>query len=645
METESDKAAIVEENADPRAVATEALCVACRRPIRPKARVCPTCKSPQHPTRWTIIGDGLKWFGGIAALLSLLITAWKLVEFASAAQEKSKAVHVLLAGAAVQRDTPDRQGALMLIDQALAIDPTAREVRDARLDFAMAHIRYFLSVGTTERLADLQSAYAIVQQGTAHSNSTRKADAIAHLGWYQHLRCMVKDCSSADTQREHTPLIQALFQQALQVDPDNPFAHAFWASWCLNGYYGFIDEPKTAVCQDPVALATEHFAAALKTGRAREEVYRRIIVFLAERDLETRWPNLFPFLDEIRNSDAISPSLKEKLVREIGETIESEEKFGKIRVHPEKRVFADVLTWILQDRQMAAWIEDRRIDVSTTFWQARLYELEGDNEDAVRLYRQARIEPSKRGAREPSSPSFLVGEINEALRRLLNVGPGWLGVEWEDVSAPSDLGLGDQSIRHVKLVESSGPAARAGLQPGDFVTAVDGAPIESGRALFVLETKQAGESAQLSVWKRNEGLVIVPVTLVDWPTEQPQRSGYYGYAEWFRNIALDKRIYGDSSDIRPLFRQDAAIATLTDELRNDFGIPRDVVGAIVVSARSLGRSRYTVGPGDVIVGIGDRTVVAAEDVVEALENKRDGEQEIAITRYRDGQLRTMTWKL
>jgi predicted metalloprotease with PDZ domain len=83
-------------------------------------------------------------------------------------------------------------------------------------------------------------------------------------------------------------------------------------------------------------------------------------------------------------------------------------------------------------------------------------------------------------------------------------------------SEPDRLGL---SLNPLMIVEkATGPAASAGIQPGDKVLAVDGTPLEDAETLRPFE-KVTGTVALLI--QRADETFYVPVVLDDVPFEQP----------------------------------------------------------------------------------------------------------------------------
>jgi serine protease Do len=83
----------------------------------------------------------------------------------------------------------------------------------------------------------------------------------------------------------------------------------------------------------------------------------------------------------------------------------------------------------------------------------------------------------------------------------------WLGAKTQMVDADiaASLQLPTPVGALITEIAPDGPAARAGLQPGDVVAAIDGTPIEDPAALaFRLATMAAGSSAELTVYRSGE---------------------------------------------------------------------------------------------------------------------------------------------
>jgi len=85
----------------------------------------------------------------------------------------------------------------------------------------------------------------------------------------------------------------------------------------------------------------------------------------------------------------------------------------------------------------------------------------------------------------------------------------WLGVFLSE----NDRNQGNQQGAMVTQVYPAGPAARAGLRPGDLITSVDGQSVSSSSDLITaIEQHQPGSRAQLVITRNNQQMNL-PLTL------------------------------------------------------------------------------------------------------------------------------------
>ncbi|MFC0011809.1 DegQ family serine endoprotease [Devosia nitrariae] len=99
----------------------------------------------------------------------------------------------------------------------------------------------------------------------------------------------------------------------------------------------------------------------------------------------------------------------------------------------------------------------------------------------------------------------------------------WLGAKTQVVSADiaESLQLASPTGAMITDVAPGGPAERAGLRPGDVVTAIDGVTVEDPSAFnFRLATKQLGSEARLAVMRGGQAFeATLPVEAPSQPEE------------------------------------------------------------------------------------------------------------------------------
>jgi S1-C subfamily serine protease len=89
------------------------------------------------------------------------------------------------------------------------------------------------------------------------------------------------------------------------------------------------------------------------------------------------------------------------------------------------------------------------------------------------------------------------------------VSDGWLGVSLLDVDSETsaDMGMEGRQGAFASGVFLDSPAAKAGIQPGDFITAVDGKETRSSRQLTrIVADLKAGEKHVFTVFRGNRSI-------------------------------------------------------------------------------------------------------------------------------------------
>jgi serine protease Do len=201
---------------------------------------------------------------------------------------------------------------------------------------------------------------------------------------------------------------------------------------------------------------------------------------------------------------------------------------------------------------------------------------------------------------------------------------GMIGVSIQgspiSVAQAEAMGLKDRKGAVVSTVAQGGPAAKAGLEPGDVVTEFNGRPVNNDRALveMVVATKP-GTTVPVKVIRdgaaKSLNVTVAELDLEGETGDAETESGETDVAQGF-GIVLE--------DITP------AIAR---RLR----LPAGVAGALVseVRPRSVA-ARQGITEGDVIVRLGRAEIAGADDAMAELQKVQVG-QAIGVRLYRGGQ--------
>jgi len=220
-------------------------------------------------------------------------------------------------------------------------------------------------------------------------------------------------------------------------------------------------------------------------------------------------------------------------------------------------------------------------------------------------------------------PSNTVKTVVAQLEKTGHVTRGYLGVAAQVVTPamasalnlPKDLSP-DKEGALVASVEQDGPAAKAGVQPGDVIQSVGGKPVGNPHDLAI-DVADIAPGTQVQVVLLRDGKPrTLSVTIGTQPGNQ---------------VAAGGQGQGNPSI-------GVTLAVLTPELRQQLGLPGQLRGA-VISEVAPGSAAETAGlqSGDVIVGVGDQPVASPREAASAIRGAlRDGHS-VALRIVRDGQ--------
>lgn len=175
----------------------------------------------------------------------------------------------------------------------------------------------------------------------------------------------------------------------------------------------------------------------------------------------------------------------------------------------------------------------------------------------------------------------------------------WLGAQMQPVDGDlaQGLGLDRPGGALVARVHPDGPAARAGLVPGDVIQAVDGHEIHEPTALgYRLAVRTPGEEVALSIEREGRRLELSA------PVELPPREP-----------SPDPTRLGASHPLAGL-----VVANLSPGFAGEHGLDPFVRGVIVLEvARGSRGHRMGLRPGDVIIAVEGREITRIDELDQA----------------------------
>lgn len=203
-------------------------------------------------------------------------------------------------------------------------------------------------------------------------------------------------------------------------------------------------------------------------------------------------------------------------------------------------------------------------------------------------------------------PIEMAQKVASDLRAHGKVMRGYLGVAIQDLTPSLRQALKlPVEVKGALLgqVLETGPAAQAGLQPGDVVTELDGQPVPNQRALLGLVAKsQVGSPVSLKVWRQGKTL-----SLTSQVAQRPEEgAGAAAPARQTKSVARS-----DTKGFRA--------ATMTPELANRFDLPLER-GVLIQEVREGSpAARAGLRKGDIISQADGRAVTTVEELTRILD--------------------------
>jgi Do/DeqQ family serine protease len=208
-------------------------------------------------------------------------------------------------------------------------------------------------------------------------------------------------------------------------------------------------------------------------------------------------------------------------------------------------------------------------------------------------------------------PSNLAKQVMDQIEKNGKVSRGYLGAELGNVTqelAPH-LGLkaGEEGA-YIASVTPNGPGAKAGLQSGDVVTAIDGKPIhDSDDLTMAVISHSPGTNVMLDVvrngqpMKLNVNLGTRP-TGIDWDQNGPRAGA--------NNGGNNDQGNGNSGAVT---ERGITVETLTPDLAQEVNAPAGTKGVVVESVDDSGPAADAVARGMIIIAVDRQPVTTAAD--------------------------------
>ena len=208
---------------------------------------------------------------------------------------------------------------------------------------------------------------------------------------------------------------------------------------------------------------------------------------------------------------------------------------------------------------------------------------------------------------------------------------GWLGVRIQDVDEDLAEGLGLETVAGALVTDvPEGPALEAGIEAGDVITSFDGVEVDDTRGLVrqVADT-DIGKEVRVIVFRD-------------------------GQTETLR-VTLGRREEADgavpasveSSDPVTTEFMGLTISDMTDELREQLGLPDDAEGLVVGEvAEDSEAFEKGLRAGDIIIEAGQEKVANVRELEERVEGAKEaGRKSLLLLVRRDGDPRFVALSL
>ncbi|WP_291844939.1 Do family serine endopeptidase [Bradyrhizobium sp.] len=220
-----------------------------------------------------------------------------------------------------------------------------------------------------------------------------------------------------------------------------------------------------------------------------------------------------------------------------------------------------------------------------------------------------------------SIPASTVKSVIAQLKDKGSVSRGWIGVQIQPVTAEIAESLGMKKAEGALVAEpqADGPAAKAGIQSGDVITAVNGEPVKDARELArTIGGLAPGNAVKLNVLQKGQDKVV-NLTLGQLPNTIEAKAN------------IDKDDKGSASKGTGVPRIGLTLAPANSVA----GAGKDGVVVTEVDPKSAAAERGF-KEGDVILEVAGKSVSTAGEVREAIDAARTDNKNSVLMRVKSG---------
>ena len=208
-------------------------------------------------------------------------------------------------------------------------------------------------------------------------------------------------------------------------------------------------------------------------------------------------------------------------------------------------------------------------------------------------------------------PSSTIHDVVAQLQAHGKVSRGYLGAEIESMTPEiaAAMGLKEEKGAIVANVVPNGPAAKAGFEQGDVVTAINGKPLEDSKDLVRrVGLAVAGTTTDFSVLRQGQSKTI-KVTIGARPEEKVASN----------EPATPSAMPATASAMG------LGLTSVTPDARRAFNLSREVDGVVITKVDpSSDAADKGLQPGDVVMKVGTKSVHTPQDVKDGVAEAEKG---------------------